>query len=50
LRPLAWASSGDITCLAAANALVRVPANQGSIEKLTGMDFLPVTAMIGGGI
>ena len=27
LRPLAWASSGDITCLAAANALVRVPAN-----------------------
>ena len=27
LHPLAWASSGDITCLAAANALVRVPAN-----------------------
>jgi molybdopterin molybdotransferase len=50
LRPLAWASSGDITCLAAANALVRVPANQGSIEKFAGVDFLPVTAMIGGGL
>ena len=49
LRPLAWASSGDITCLAAANALVRVPANQGVIEKFAGVDFLPVTAMLGGG-
>jgi molybdopterin molybdotransferase len=49
LRPLEWASSGDITCLTAANALVRVPASQGSIEKFAGVDFLPVTAMIGGG-
>jgi molybdopterin molybdotransferase len=49
LRPLAWASSGDITCLTAANALIRVPANQGSIEKFAGVDFLPVTAMLGGG-
>jgi molybdopterin molybdotransferase len=49
LRLLAWASSGDITCLTAANALVRVPANQGLIEQFAGVDFLPVTAMIGGG-
>ena len=47
LRPLEWASSGDITCLTAANALVRVPASQGSIEKFAGVDFLPVTAMLG---
>ena len=49
LHLLAWASSGDITCLATANALVRVPANQGSIEKFAGVDFLPVMSMIGGG-
>ena len=50
LHLLAWASSGDITCLTAANALVRVPANQGSIEKFAGVDFLPVMSMIGGGL
>jgi molybdopterin molybdotransferase len=44
LHLLPWASSGDITCLAAANALVRVPANQGSIEKFAGVDFLPTVA------
>jgi molybdopterin molybdotransferase len=44
LRPLAWASSGDITCLTAANALIRVPANQGSIEKFAEVDFLPTVA------
>ena len=49
LRPLAWASSGDITCLATANALVRVPANTGPLEQFAGVDFLPVTAMLGGG-
>jgi molybdopterin biosynthesis enzyme len=41
LRPLAWASSGDITCLTAANALVRVPANHGAIEAEAEVDFLP---------
>ena len=50
LHPLAWASSGDITCLAAANALIRVPANQGSIGKFAEVDFLPVMSMIGGGL
>lgn len=49
LRLLAWASSGDIICLAAANALVRVPANCASLHNGTTVDFLPVTAMIGDG-
>jgi molybdopterin molybdotransferase len=49
LHPLGWTSSGDITCLTAANALVRVPANLGAIEKFAEVDFLPVTAMLGGG-
>jgi molybdopterin molybdotransferase len=49
LRLLAWASSGDITCLAAANALVRVPANCASLDDGAKVDFLPVAAMIGGG-
>ena len=47
LHPLAWANSGNVASLAAANALVRVPANQGSLEKFTGVDFLPLTAMLG---
>ena len=49
LHPLAWASSGDVTCLAETNALIRVPANRGSIEAGTEVDFLPTAAMIGGG-
>ncbi len=49
LRLLAWASSGDITCLAAANALVRVPANCAGLENGAKVDFLPVTAMLGDG-
>jgi len=40
LHPLKWSSSGDVTCLAAANALVRVPANGGSIEAGAEVDFL----------
>jgi molybdopterin molybdotransferase len=44
LRPLEWASSGDITCLTAANALVRVPAKNGSIEANAEVDFLPTVA------
>jgi molybdopterin molybdotransferase len=47
LHPLAWANSGNVACLATANALVRVPANQGSLEKFAGVDFLPVAAMLG---
>jgi molybdopterin molybdotransferase len=41
LHPLAWASSGDITCLTETNALVRVPANHGSIDAGTEVEFLP---------
>ena len=50
LRPLPWASSGDITCLAAANALIRVPANCAGLSNGAKVDFLPLAAMIGGGL
>jgi molybdopterin molybdotransferase len=46
LRPLPWASSGDLSCLPAANALIRVPANQGSLDQGTEVDFLPVAPMM----
>ena len=49
LHPLAWANSGNVACLASANALVRVPANTGPLDPCAGVDFLPVTAMLGGG-
>ncbi|HEX5398379.1 MAG TPA: molybdenum cofactor biosynthesis protein MoaE [Verrucomicrobiae bacterium] len=41
LTPLKWSSSGDVTCLAEANALIRVPANQGPIQAGVEMEFLP---------
>ncbi len=41
LHPLPWASSGDVTCLAAANALLRVPANYASLVAGMELDFLP---------
>ena len=41
LHPLKWSSSGDVTCLAEANALIRVPANRGSIETGVEVEFLP---------
>jgi molybdopterin molybdotransferase len=40
LHPLKWSSSGDITCLTETNALVRVPANRGSIDAGTEVEFL----------
>jgi molybdopterin molybdotransferase len=40
LHPLAWASSGDVTCLRETNALIRVPANRGSIEPGAEVEFL----------
>jgi molybdopterin molybdotransferase len=43
LRPLKWSSSGDVTCFAEANALIRVPANQGSIQANAPVDFLLTT-------
>ncbi len=47
LQPLAWASSGDVTCLAAANALMRVPAKIDSLETGAELEFLPTTGMLG---
>jgi len=44
LRPLDWASSGDVTCLARANALVRNPAHCGLLEAGMEVDFLPAAA------
>jgi molybdopterin molybdotransferase len=41
LRPLKWANSGDVTCLVEANALIRVPANLGSMEAGVEVEFLP---------
>lgn len=40
LYPLKWMSSGDVTCLVETNALIRVPANRGSMEAGTEVDFL----------
>ena len=42
LTPLPWNSSGDVTCLAETNALIRVPANRSSIETGAEVDFLPI--------
>jgi molybdopterin molybdotransferase len=39
LHPLKWASSGDVTCLAETNALIRVPANRGAIDAGVEVDF-----------
>lgn len=41
LHPLAWASSGDVTCLASANALLRVPANSPALDAGAELEFLP---------
>ncbi len=46
LHPLAWASSGDVTCLAAANTLMRVPAGIDSVAAEAELEFLPATAML----
>lgn len=48
LRPLKWSSSGDVTCLAETDALVRVPANRGSINLDAEVHFLPVADMMAG--
>jgi len=47
LHPLAWMSSGDVTCLASANALMRVPAKKDSLEAGAELDFLPAAGMLG---
>ena len=40
LHPLAWASSGDVTCLTETHALIRVPANRGPMESGAEVEFL----------
>jgi molybdopterin molybdotransferase len=46
LSPLAWASSGDVTCLALANALMRVPAKVDSLKAGAEFEFLPTAVML----
>jgi len=46
LHPLAWASSGDVTCFGSASALLRLPANGGSLAAGSEVDFLPATAIM----
>jgi molybdopterin molybdotransferase len=46
LRPLKWSSSGDVTCLAEANALIRIPENHGPLPANATVDFLPATSMM----
>jgi molybdopterin molybdotransferase len=41
LHPLAWLSSGDVTCLTEANALLRVPPNCNEMETGAEIEFLP---------
>ena len=41
LHPLAWSSSGDVTCLTEANALLCVPPNCNEMETGAEIEFLP---------
>lgn len=41
LQPLAWSSSGDVTSLTEANALLRIPPNSNAIEAGAELEFLP---------
>jgi len=47
LQPLAWASSGDVTCFAAANVLIRVPVNCAWLKAGAELAFLPTRSMLG---
>ena len=47
IRPLPWASSGDVTCLAEADVLLRKPANTGTLEAGLAVEFLPAEARLG---
>jgi molybdopterin molybdotransferase len=41
LHPLKWSSSGDVTCFAAANALIRVPPNVTGFAAGAEVEFWP---------
>ncbi|MDE3097883.1 MAG: molybdenum cofactor biosynthesis protein MoaE [Verrucomicrobiota bacterium] len=45
LHLLAWANSGNVACLASANALARIPAQCGRLDPSAIVEFLPVSAM-----
>ncbi len=45
LRPLPWRSSGDLTSLATANALVRIPPNSGTLPAGTPVQFVPTEVL-----
>jgi len=40
LMPLGWSSSGDLTSLATANALIRVSAGQSQLKRNSTVDFV----------
>jgi molybdopterin molybdotransferase len=46
LQPLPWASSGDVTCFAEANALIRVPPDSAPLPAGAELEFLPAGAML----
>ena len=39
--PLPWRSSGDLTSLATANALVRIPPGSGKLAPGAKLEFVP---------
>jgi molybdopterin molybdotransferase len=41
VTPLRWSNSGDLTCLAAANALLRVPPGTGTLPRGATIEFVP---------
>jgi molybdopterin molybdotransferase len=43
LSPLRWNSSGDVTCMPEANALIRIPANTVELFAGASVEFLPTT-------
>ena len=47
VHPLAWSSSGDVTCFGQVNALLRLPANTSGLDAGTEVDFLPAGAPSG---
>ena len=46
LIPLKWQSSGDITCLANTNAILRVPPRAGSLTAGSQVEFLQTDSMV----
>lgn len=46
IAPLRWKSSGDLTALATANALLRVPAATPSLPAGARVEFLPETTLV----